>query len=375
VDLKAGGLKREDNSFTEATSYERVNRLNHQLETGGSLEQVCDRWIYSACLCFGLTRAEQRAAGFEYRYSIFQLELSRNYLFAKPVVLDDVYQQLLDRTRTRLDVERLKTIFGSRQRPRIKVAKERQQQRGRRAAETSREVRRLEHDLTVMKVHWDKRTLKLYDKGERLLRVEMVVHNAKALKQKRGLPNLGVVAETMRQTLNRFMGIVQVAHVACVDVGVYRSLSEPKHLGKQRMAGIQITNARMRSVMDGVLALSSCPEGFTLEQLGQQVRERMGWNRGKYDRRQAAYDLKKLRAKGLIAKRKKSRRYNANPESVGLLCGMATVHDRVLVPVLTIMSRGQKRGTLQSDPHPLDHHYEQIRIAAQEILRQYGVAA
>jgi hypothetical protein len=150
------------------------------MEQEENLEAVCDRWIYSARLCFGLTRKEQRATGFVYRYSIFQLELSRNYLFAKPGVLDEVYQPLLDRTRTRLDVERLKTIFGSRQRPRIQIAQGRQPQRGRRAAEVSREVRRLEHDLTVMKVHWDKRTLKLYDKGERLLRLEMVIHNAKA---------------------------------------------------------------------------------------------------------------------------------------------------------------------------------------------------
>ena len=40
---------------------------------------------------------------------------------------------------------------------------------------------------------------------------------------------------------------------------------------------------------------------------------------------------------------------------------MATLHDRVLVPILTIMSRGQKPGALQPDPHPIDQHYEQIR--------------
>jgi hypothetical protein len=375
VDLRAGSLKRDDNSFIDAASYGCVNRLNHQLEQSGSLDAVCERWIYSACLCFGLTRKEQRASGFAYRYSIYQLELSRNYLFAKPGVLDEVYQQLLDRTRTRLDVERLKTIFGSRQRPRIKIAKERQQQRGRRAAEVSREVRCLEHDLTVMKVHWDKRTLKLYDKGERLLRVEMVVHNAKALKQKRGLPNLGEIAETMRQTLTRFMGVVQVAHVATVDAEVYRSLSEPGQLGAQRIAGIQMTNTRMRSVMDSVVALSSCPDGFTLEQVAEGVRERMNCNRGVYDRRQAGYDIKKLRAKHMVAKRKKSRRYEVTTESIGLLCGMATVHDRVLVPILTIMSRGNKNVPRQIDPHPVDQNYEQIRHASVEILRRLGVAA
>ena len=79
-------LKRDDNSFVDAATYERVNRLNRQLERDSRLAGVCDRWLYSACLCFGLSRQEQRVTGFGYRYSIFQLELSRNYLFAKPGV-------------------------------------------------------------------------------------------------------------------------------------------------------------------------------------------------------------------------------------------------------------------------------------------------
>ena len=290
-------------------------------------------------------------------------------------MVDEVYQQLLDRTRVRLDVERVKTIFGSRQRPRIKIAQARRPQRGRRAAEGSREVRCVEHDLTVMKVHGDQRTLKLYDKGERLLRLEMVIHNAKALKRRRGLPDLGEIAESMRQTLSRFMGVVQVAHVATVDRHVYHELSEPGQLGTRRMAGIHMTNARMRNVMDTVVAWSSCPDGFTLEQVAAGVRERMHCHRGIYDRRQAGYDLKKLRAKRLVAKRKKSRRYEVAPEAVGLLCGRATLHDRVLVPILAIMSRGQKNAARQSNPHPVDQHYEQIRHASVEILRHLGVAA
>jgi hypothetical protein len=38
------------------------------------------------------------------------------------------------------------------------------------------------YDLTVFKVQWGNLTLKIYDKGERVLRVEVVVHNAKDLK-------------------------------------------------------------------------------------------------------------------------------------------------------------------------------------------------
>lgn len=378
VDRKAReqGLSPERyvNSFVDAQDYTVLNRLNASLESRVNLEALCDRWIYSACLCFGLTRHEQRETGFRYTYSLYQLELSRNYLFHRGATLDETYQGILDRTRSRLDVALLKTIFGSRQRPRIKLAK-RDRQRGCRAAEVSREVNRLEHDLTVFKVHWDKRTLKLYDKGARLLRAELVIHNAKALKRRRQLPDLGEISEIMRQTLTRFMGAVQAAHVATVDRQAFESLSEPGRLGSQRLAGIHLTHARMRSVMDTVVALSTAPAGFSLEQVAEGVRQRQSWNRGKYDRGQASYDLRKLRAKHLVRKRRKSRNYEVDPDGLGLLCGLATLHDHVLVPILTIMSRGLKSAKTPSDPQLVDRHYEQIRQASVEILRHHGAAA
>jgi hypothetical protein len=47
----------------------------------GRLLQVCERWIYSCCLCFGLHTDEQERTHFRYQFSVLQLEYSRNLLF------------------------------------------------------------------------------------------------------------------------------------------------------------------------------------------------------------------------------------------------------------------------------------------------------
>ena len=39
-------------------------------------------WIYSACLCFALDLDQQRRSGFVYGFSVYQLEYSRNLIFA-----------------------------------------------------------------------------------------------------------------------------------------------------------------------------------------------------------------------------------------------------------------------------------------------------
>ena len=48
----------------------------------GRLGQVCQRWIYTACLCFGLDLDEQHRSGFGYGFAVYQLEYSRNLIFA-----------------------------------------------------------------------------------------------------------------------------------------------------------------------------------------------------------------------------------------------------------------------------------------------------
>jgi hypothetical protein len=48
----------------------------------GRLSQVCRSWIYSACLCFALDLDEQLRSGFGYGFAVYQLEYSRNLIFA-----------------------------------------------------------------------------------------------------------------------------------------------------------------------------------------------------------------------------------------------------------------------------------------------------
>ena len=73
--------------------------------------------VYTACLCFGLDLADQARTGFRYNYSIYQAEYSRNLLFASGAQMEDLFDRILDRTRSRLDIPALRTLFGLKNRP------------------------------------------------------------------------------------------------------------------------------------------------------------------------------------------------------------------------------------------------------------------
>jgi hypothetical protein len=94
---------KQDNCFTTITSAAGLAQIADTLsqnETAGRLRQLCERWIYTACLCFALDLDEQKRSAFSYSYSIFQMEYSRNLLFRSGGQMEQIFQALIDRSRS-----------------------------------------------------------------------------------------------------------------------------------------------------------------------------------------------------------------------------------------------------------------------------------
>src|SRR4051812_43504100 len=88
--------------------------------------------------------------------------------------MDQVFQALIDRSRVLLDLKTVRTILGYQRRPRY-------HKRKKKSAEWEIAVEKPAYDLTIFRLHCGKLTLKIYTKGERVLRIETVLHNTKEL--------------------------------------------------------------------------------------------------------------------------------------------------------------------------------------------------
>jgi hypothetical protein len=339
-------------------------------ELAPALEAVCERWLYSACLCFGLRVEDQTRSRFRYTFSVWELEYSRNLLFWDGQLMDQVYQKLLDRTRGPMDLKVLKTIFGARHRRSHK-----KQRPGRSEPEVSKEVQQLgEHDVTVFTVRWGNLVLKIYDKGERVLRIEVKVLNTKALKVGRLLDKLPQMLLRMQEMLVRFLGVVQAAHVSFIDAGQFESWAEPSERGNRRLAGLDLNKARNRAVVRGLVALSSAPEGFTVPELAEQVRQCLNCSPQEYSTRRAAYDLAKARGKGLSERVPGHCRYQCQPRQLRTLCAYVLLREEVLKPLLA----GAKCDPLQDPPNqlaPLDQQYILLHAQMNQTFELLGLAA
>ena len=249
---------KEGNCFTRIGDPERLAQVADTLSqpgTIGRLSQVIDRWIYTACLCFGLDLAEQARSGFGYAYSIYQVEYSRNLIFASGAVMERAFDTVVDRTRARLDVPRLRTLFGVGQRPRHRGADLSPHQ--------AVVIERPRWNLTLFKVHFGLLTLKGYTKGEHVLRFEAIVHNTRALHTGRMLDKFPQIVARLAGMVDRFTSMLDCVDVSFLPDGILDQLPTPSRIGATRLGGVDINKPRARAALAAVLALAVPPDGFT----------------------------------------------------------------------------------------------------------------
>jgi len=359
-------FSKEGNCFTQITDSTRLARIADTLADDkaiGRLSQVCERWIYSACLCFALDFEEQERTSFHYDYSIYQVEYSRNLLFLDGTQMEQVFQRMVDRTRARLDIPQLRTLFGAKRRPRS---------RGKHRPRLAVVLETPMYDLTVFKVHFGKLTLKAYTKGERVLRFEVVVHNVRDLGCGRVVERFPQIVAHLSAMLERFLTTLDCVDVAFISDRMLDQLPLPSRLGKTRVGGIDLNNPRVRTTLNAIIALSPSPRGFSLSDLQAKVHAMSG--RQDYAKREAAYDLKKLRAKQLVAKIGRSRRYQVVPAGVRAITALLILRDDVIKPILAGV---RASGTSSKAPIStlIDQRYDQVRRDLESVFEQVGIAA
>jgi hypothetical protein len=323
--------------FTEITDAQRLARVADAWPRDaaiGRLGQVCDRWSYSACLCFGLDLAEQERSGFRYAYSVYQAEYSRNLLFKSGAQMEALFDLVLDRTRSRLDIPAIRTLFGLKTRP----------HRTRKAGP------------------------KAYTKGEHVLRFEATVHNTRELRCRRSLENFAEIITLLAGMADRFTTALDCADTGFLPDGVLDELPLPARAGPRRIAGIDLNKPRIRAALAAALALAPAPGGFTAAEHAARVRQITGHDG--YTIRQAAYDLRKLRGKHLVDKPGRTRRYHVPPART--ISALLTLRDHVIAPILAGV-RSPRMGRKPRIWTAADRDHENLRIGMQTLFRHVGI--
>jgi len=211
------------------------------------------------------------------------------------------------------------------------------------------------------------RTLKIYSKGECVLRIEVTVHNAEEAPFRRWLVDFPKTVAWMREVLERFLNTPRCVEACFIADETLERLPEPAVVGHTRVGGVDFNQLRIR------LAILASPRGFTAGEVATKVRDLGGLPEAAYGTRQAAYDIKKPRGKQMVRKRDRSRRYEALLEGLRAMAALVLLRDKVIRPVLASQCDLRRRPKLK-DLRPIDLRYDALQRHMRNLLEELGIA-
>src|SRR5207249_428792 len=144
--------------------------------------------------------------------------------------------------------------------------------RTKRSAEWEVSVEKPAYDLTIFRLHCGKLSLKIYSKGERVLRIEAVAHNTLELNCGRSLEKFPEVVSRLKGVLERFADALSCIDQCFIGDDMLEHLPVASQVGKNVVGVIDLNNPRMRQGVHAIMGLLTQHDGFissaALRQIG-----------------------------------------------------------------------------------------------------------
>jgi hypothetical protein len=319
------------------------------------IEAFFTRWL--ARLPLPLTPRDH-AAGFAYRLSILQMEVSRTQVFDRPGRGREFFEEII---RDNLDLgrpSRVQLLFT---------------RRITRATPGRFQTRVITHGVAPsVHVEYKRCHIKQYFKEERALRTETTFNDTYDFGVGRGLSNFRYL-RTLGQHINsRLLETEQTAHDCGLATAHLVDLVQPTQSADGQAApALKFGQPRVTALL-GALSLFACvPEGVTNGRLRPVVAQLLGVAAGEYTGRQMGYDLRRLAHKGLLRRVPDKLCYTLTPYGRRAALFLTKVHTRVLRPGLQALDA---RIAAQAPP-PLRTVFAALDAATDSLIEEARLAA
>ena len=174
--------------------------------------------------------------------------------------------------------------------------------------------------------------------------------------------------------LERFADALSYIDQCFIADDMLERLPLASRVGKTLVGGIDLNKARMRHVVEALIALSPSANGFTASDLAARVRLFSEQGPLPYGPRHAAYDLKKLRGKQIVQRIVRTRRYQTLPAGLRAMAALVVLRNKAIKPLLAAAQPLRPTGG-PHNPRPIDTHYRAIQVAMHGVFHELGLAA
>ncbi len=288
----------------EGIAYEALDNGIRSCTDPKRLQQICD--ALSAAKIDALLRkwlarlphpypAPDRAAGYRYQLSIWQIELSLTQVLDRPVSGRVLFEDVI---RENLDLgcpKQMQLIFDR------SVTK----------ATPGPFRTRVITDGVIPSLHIDYKgtRIKQYHKEGRALRTETTINNPRDFYIGKNLRNLPQLRQIGFQANRRVLEVETIMHDSILAEETLQQLQRPRIVDGRRVAALRLADPTVQALWRAMLLFELLPAGFSNHQLRTHLAQLLGLPLEQFTQGRMSYHLRRLRLHGMIERIPKTHRY------------------------------------------------------------------
>jgi len=353
-------FRKADNAFLAVGDVPALQSAADRLNAA-FLQRRCNYWVRRVVPVFSPDEREALRPG--YRYSMAQMELATDVVFKRSAPLRALFQRACELGVLVGGANRTTHLFGRR------INRHYQGK-----LQTVLDQRDVGHP--VLRWYYQTSFAKQYVRGDqrsdRILRTETCSNDTYHFRVGRRLENFPLLHEQLAATNERCLGEQAELLASAIDTGQLAALAAPTLIGQRRVPGVKLHDDRVIRLLETLLHPGGFVRNWTSRELHTRVVARHHLASDEYRLSQLRYDLSKLRAKGLVERIGKSRRYCLTP--IGLKLGVLLVKLRMrLLGPLASLIRQPNTNPAPRRTNSVDAAYREVDTALDHLSAALGL--
>jgi hypothetical protein len=280
-----------DNGIRSCANPKRLQQICHAL-SAAKIDLLLRKWLARLPHPYP---AQDRAAGYRYELSIWQIEMSLTQVLDRPlsgrIFFEDVIRENLDLGRPK----QMQLIFDRR------ITKT-----------TPGPFRtRVITDGVIPSLHLDYKgtRIKQYHKEGQALRTETTINNPRDFYLGKRLRNLPALRKIGFQANRQVLEVETITHDVIVAEETLAHLQRPRTVDGQHVAALRFGDRTVHALWTAVLQFQLLPAGFSNRQLRSHLAQLLGQPEQEFRQGRMSYHLRRLRLHGFLERIPKTHRY------------------------------------------------------------------
>lgn len=311
------GFRKNDNAFLAADDAAALQAAADRL-TPDVIRARLEYWT----LILGpkFSKRERAAMNLRRFYAVNQIEYCRNFIFQRHFPIHRIFERSCEIGLWRLTANKISEIFGSRITKNLK-------------GKLNTTLEQIEHGHHIFRAYFKHAFVKQYEKFSTFLRNEVCSNNLADFSLKKGLEHMAAVREKFLAITDHFATFQAQCLNVHVEFPLLQRLALPVTVGTAKFPGIKIHDTRMIRLMEVLLHGGTTVGGWPAKQIHDAIRTAYGIPASRYGLNQLRYDLRKMKAHGLVERDGKRYAYRLTSKGAKVALTFVLFHKQLCGPL------------------------------------------